>query len=230
MAYSSYGKKIYASIKDLPQYTSIGNGDKIIVWNEARDGAAVVDYADLIIDLDHTTFKSTINQVITVASDIQAFTNTVTQEIEDIQEAITKIEDTINSELKARIKVLEFIIAIILGSNSYWLSSAGLDVLRNRFLVDGIAPGASTEEIESEEGKETYKWYNGLMSAVTSYIAKMTPGVSNDDILLQSKFRYKYIDGISTNSTADTTSLASKTTISTTNSDGTSSTTTITHG
>ena len=43
MAYSSYGKKVYASIKDLPQYTSIGNGDKIIIWNETRDGAATVD-------------------------------------------------------------------------------------------------------------------------------------------------------------------------------------------
>ena len=51
MAFTSYGNKVYASIKDLPQYTSIGNGDKIIIWNESRDGAATIDYADFIIDL-----------------------------------------------------------------------------------------------------------------------------------------------------------------------------------
>lgn len=198
MAYSSYGKKIYASIKDLPQYTSIGNGDKVIVWNEARDGAAVVDYADFVIDLDHTTFKSTINQVITLASDIQSFAHTVNEEIEGLQYAVTEIENTINNELKGRIKALEFIIAVILGSNSYWLSSAGLDTLRNRFLVDGIAEGVEPTEIESENGKVAYKWYNGFMAAVTNYISKMTPGVNSDDILLQSKFRYKYIDNSST--------------------------------
>lgn len=231
MAYSSYGKKIYASIKDLPQYTSIGNGDKIIVWNEARDGAAVVDYADFIIDLEHTTFKSTINQVITLASDIQAFIYTTEEEISGIKKALTDIEDVVNKELKARIKALEFIIAIMLGSNSYWLSSSGLDTLRNRFLVDGIAPGGISEDIESENGKEAYKWYNGFMSTVQNYISKITPGINFDDILLQSKFRYKYTDKISSGTTnEENINMLKTTTISTKNSDGTSSTTTINHG
>lgn len=203
MAYSSFGKKVYASIKDLPQYTSIGNGDKIIIWNETRDGAAVVDFSDFKIDLAHTTFESTIGEVITLASDIQVFANTVNDEITAIQESVTTLENTINNELKSRIKSLEYIVAILLGSNSYWSSSTGLDILKNRFLIDGISPSDTADnlndlEISSEENKNTLKWFNGFINTVTNYVAKMIPTVEPDNLLLQSKFKYLYTDTYST--------------------------------
>lgn len=225
MAYSSYGKKIYASIKDLPQYTSIGNGDKIIVWNETRDGAAVVDYTDFVIDLDHTTFKSTIDQVITLASDIQEFAHTVNEEIDGLQNTVSDLQETIDKEIKARIKVLEFIVAVILGSNSYWLSAAGLDILRTRFLVEGISEGASIDDsVDSEEGQAALKWYNGFINTVQNYVMRLIPNISTDDLLLQNKFRYKYTDvsyGVSTNT--NTASATSTTTI--TNKDASGKTT-----
>lgn len=231
MAYSSYGKKIYASIKDLPQYTSIGNGDKIIVWNETRDGAAVVDYADLKIDLDHTTFKSTIDQVITLASDIQSFAHTVDEEINGLQDVVSTLQDTVDNELRARIKALEFIVAVILGSNSYWLSSAGLDILRTRFLVEGISEGATTDDsVDTEDGQAALKWYNGFISTVQSYINRLIPGVLEDDVLLQNKFRYKYTDITQASATQTTGDIGTKkTTIKTENSDGSNSTTTISY-
>lgn len=196
MAYSSYGKKVYASIKDLPQYTSIGNGDKIIIWNEARDGAATVDFADLMIDLDHVTFKSTVNEIVTLASDIQSFVHTVNEEIEGLQETVSVLETTINKELKARIRALEYIVAIMLGSNSYWLTSTGLENIRNKILIEGISQSGAPEidNAENAESREALKWYYGLMSVVQGYISKLTPGVTDEQILLQSKFRYKYSD------------------------------------
>lgn len=227
MAYSSTGKKVYASIKDLPQYSSISDGDKIIVWNETRDGSAVVDYADFVIDLDHTTFKSTINQVITVASDMQAFVNTATEEIEGIKETISALESTVNNELKARIKALEYIVALILGSNSYWLSSAGLDIIKERFLVNGIAQGANDTDSEDEEEINATRWFNGFMSAVSEYINKMAPGADTDSILLQSKFRYSYTDVSTNTSSTPITASYTQTKIETKDGDGniTSSTT-----
>lgn len=139
MAYSSSGKKVYVSIKDLPQYTSIGNGDKFIIWNEAREGAATIDYDDFMVDLEHCTFKSTISEIITLASDIQTFISTTAETIESIQDSITNIENTIDNELRNRIKTLEFIVSIMLGSNSFWNSSSGLDILKTKFIVEGIA-------------------------------------------------------------------------------------------
>lgn len=237
MAYSSYGKKVYASIKDLPQYTSIGNGDKIIIWNETRDGAATVDFADLLIDLEHCTFKTTINDVITLASDIQAFVNTVTEEMENISETLKKTEDSINNELRSRIKSLEFIVAIMLGANSYWLSSSGLDNIKNKFIIEGISPSDSVnaESAESDEERNALKWYAGFMSTVQNYVSKMAPGTDVDDILLQSKYRYKFSDISSGVPAATSTARAMNTSITTTSQtkengawvDSTKSTTTI---
>ena len=196
MAYSSYGKKIYASIKDLPQYTSIENGDKIIVWNETRDGAAVVDFADFLLDLEHTTFKSTITEVVNFASNIQAFTGLVQEEIEGLQKAVTTVETSINEELRSRIKALEFIVAVMLGSNTYWNTEDGLENLKNKFLVEGISANDKDipSEIESADGKNAYKWYNGLIDAVQKYIVKVSPTAESNHILLQSKFKYHYTD------------------------------------
>jgi len=196
MAYSSYGKKVYASIKDLPQYTSIENGDKIIIWNETRDGAAVVDFGDLIIDLEHTTFKSTINEVVTLASDVQTFAHTVSEEITGLEEAVTSLQNTIDNEILNRIKVLEFMIAIILGANSKWLSASGLDTIRNDILLNGISQSENINFIsgETEEQKNTLRWYYGYISTLIKYISKLIPGIEESDILLQPKLSYNYKD------------------------------------
>lgn len=229
MAYSTYGKKVYASIKDLPQYTSIGNGDKLIIWNETRDGAAVVDYADLMIDLDHVSFQSSISEIVTLASDIKTYVHTTTEEIEGLSESLNEVKNTIDMELRPRIKALEYIIAVMLGSNSYWLSSTGLENIRNKILLEGIsAGGISEDDAETDEEKEALKWFEGLMSVIRNYISKMTPGVSTEDILMQSKFRYKYTDitpSAAINNTVVTTPI---TTIETTSKDASGATTSTT--
>lgn len=205
MAYSTYGKKVYASIQDLPQYDNITNGDKIIVWNETKEGAAVVDYANFVIDLDHTTFKSTISEIINFASSVENFTYTVNQEINSIKSSIEDVQSKINEQLICRIKTLEFIIAVILGANSYWLTSAGLDVIREKFLIEGISnlEASFTEEQESDDAKNSLRWYNGLMSTIQNYISKVAPGAEYDDILLQSKFSYRYTNTAGTSSSSE---------------------------
>lgn len=195
MAYSSSGKKIYVSIKDLPQYTSLGNGDKIIIWNETRDGAAVVDFKDLVIDLDHTSFKSTISEVITLASDIQSFAHTVNEEINGISESLAELQTTVEHELKNRIKTLEYIVAIILGSNSYWSSTQGLTDLQEEFLIDGITPPTEADNnVDSEIllEQEALNWYKGFINKVQKHIQKVNPGASAENILMQSKFQYRH--------------------------------------
>jgi hypothetical protein len=221
MAYTTYGKKVYASIQDLPQYTNIINGDKIIIWNETRDGAATVDFADLLIDLEHCTFKSVFTEVITLASDIESFVNTVNEEIENISKTLKATENSINNELRARIKSLEFIVAVMLGANSYWLSSAGLDNLKSKFIIEGINPSESVslESAETDEERNALKWYGGFMSTVQNYISKMSPGINMDDILLQSKYRYKFSDIVSGVPAATSTPVTRNTSITTTSSE-----------
>lgn len=198
MAYTVYGQTVYGSIKDLPQYTSISAGDKIIIWNETREGAALVDFGNFKIDLDNCTFKSTINEMLSLTDSINSFVSEATAEIEELQTSVETINETINNELRSRIKALEFLVAVILGSNTYWLTKAGLDTLRNKFIQEGIsAIEVSNDSIsgaETEEQRENLKWYNGLITTINNYIAKQVPTVNPDDILLQSKWRYRYTE------------------------------------
>jgi hypothetical protein len=196
MAYSTSGSKVYASIGDLPQYSSIGNGDRIIIWNETREGAATVDFSDFLIDLDHCTFKSTISEVLTLTQDINSFITLTAEEIESLQETVVDISNTINTEIRGRLKALEFIVAVLLGANSYWLTKSGLENLRTKFIQEGIEPldilSDTAGAAETEEEKENLKWYNGLISTIQNFVAKQVPTVNTDELLLQSKFKYRY--------------------------------------
>lgn len=198
MAYSTSGSKVYVSIGDLPQYTSIGNGDRVIIWNETREGAATVDFSDFKIDLEHCTFKSTITEMMTLSQDITAFVTQTAEEIEALQESISELNDTINGEVRGRLKALEFIVAVLLGGNSYWLTKSGLENLRSKFIQEGIEAIEMIPDTmgaaETEEEKENLKWYNGLITAITNFVSKQVPTVSSDDLLLQSKFKYRYND------------------------------------
>jgi hypothetical protein len=121
----------------------------------------------------------------------------------------------------------------MLGSNSYWFSSAGLNNIRSKILIDGITQGTddSSDDIDSEEGREALKWLNGLLSTVQGYISRMTPGISAEDILLQSKWLYKYTDVTVNSQTSSSPSLTpGTTTIETEDGDGNlTSKTTIKH-
>ena len=211
MAYSTSGSKVYISIADLPQYSSIGNGDRVIIWNETREGAATVDFSDFKIDLEHCTFKATITEMMSLSQEISSFVTLATEEINEIQESLTTINETINTEIRGRLKALEFIVAVLLGGNSYWLTKSGLENLRYKFIQEGVEPIEAIADTmgsaETDEEKENLKWYNGLITAITSFVSKQVPTVSTDDLLLQSKFKYRYSEVATEYAAATTTSV-----------------------
>lgn len=211
MAYSTSGSKVYISIADLPQYSSIGNGDRVIIWNETREGAATVDFSDFKIDLEHCTFKATITEMMSLSQEISSFVTLATEEINEIQESLTTINETINTEIRGRLKALEFIVAVLLGGNSYWLTKSGLENLRYKFIQEGVEPIEAIADTmgsaETDEEKENLKWYNGLITAITGFVSKQVPTVSTDDLLLQSKFKYRYSEVATEYAAATTTSV-----------------------
>ena len=211
MAYSTSGSKVYVSIADLPQYSSIGNGDRVIIWNETREGAATIDFSDFKIDLEHCTFKATITEMMSLSQEISSFVTLATEEINEIQESLTTINETINTEIRGRLKALEFIVAVLLGGNSYWLTKSGLENLRYKFIQEGVEPIEAIADTmgsaETDEEKENLKWYNGLITAIASFVSKQVPTVSTDDLLLQSKFKYRYSEVATEYAAATTTSV-----------------------
>ena len=214
MAYSTSGSKVYVSIADLPQYSSIGNGDRVIIWNETKEGAATVDFSDFKIDLEHCTFKATITEIIALSQDITAFVTQTADEITALQKSVESINETINTEIRGRLKALEFIVAVLLGGNSYWLTKSGLENLRYKFIQEGIEPieiiSDTLGSAETEEEKKNLTWYNGLITTITNFVSKQVPTVSSDDLLLQSKFKYRYSEVATEYATATTSSVYDK--------------------
>lgn len=195
MAFSSTGKQVYASLSDLPQYASIGPGDKLLVYNDSSSGPACVDFGDIVIDLDQCTFKSTVSEMVDLASSVQTFVNSAAEEIEALQDTTNNIQRTIDLELRARIKVLEYLIAVIIGANSSWNSESGLEILYDKFIGTGLSATNITDGYgtETEEKQYARGWYTALIGAITDMISrKSDEDVSN--ILLQSKFIYRYIE------------------------------------
>jgi hypothetical protein len=162
MAFTSYGNKVYASIKDLPQYTSINNGDKVIVWNESREGAATIDYTDFKIDLEHTTFGTAINELLSFTGSVESFISTVNIDIENINNKINTLEGK-TEKLDSRIKVLEYMVGIICGINM-------ADDTRKSFIDNDSAIAQ----------------YNTLLTKVQGLI----PANSISDVIGQAKFKF----------------------------------------
>lgn len=109
------GSKVYASIKDLPVVTSVTDGMKFIMHTE--DGTVLADYADVSVDLDHTTFGQTFRNMLDLTNSIQTFIDTVTSQITEFDEKVDEIKrDTkVNTDTAAALKV--FIRMISTGTN-----------------------------------------------------------------------------------------------------------------
>lgn len=69
MSYTAVGRnKVYASIEDLPENQKLVDGDRILIQTD--DGTALVDYANVKIDLNHTTFSTQITNLIEFTSTV----------------------------------------------------------------------------------------------------------------------------------------------------------------
>lgn len=167
MAFTSYGNRVYASIKDLPQYTSINNGDKIIVWNESREGAATIDYSDFIIDLEHTSFGTTINELLTFTTTVESFISTVAVDIENLDNKINAV-DEINKKLIGRLETLEYMLGIVYGIKTGDTNDAV--AIKNKFIND-----------------DNKGYYNDLIQKIQSSISA-APSAAN--LISQPKFAY----------------------------------------
>lgn len=61
MALEKEGSKVYSSITDLPEISSINDGDKILL--QTPTGTALLDFINFIITLDNCSFKTSFNDM-----------------------------------------------------------------------------------------------------------------------------------------------------------------------
>lgn len=110
MAIVQRGSKVYATIKDLPVVTALSDGMKFIM--QADEGTVLVDYADLSVDLDHTTFGQTFMDMVNLTGTIEEFVNEVEAKIEDFDKKVETMSETIKQN-SADIEALKYFIRLI---------------------------------------------------------------------------------------------------------------------
>lgn len=95
MAITNVGNnRVYASIKDLPENQSIVDGDRIII--DTEEGTCLIDYANLKIDLAHTTFGEQFSEMVNYTATVNAFVTQMEDEFSAMQEETA----TLNSKMK----------------------------------------------------------------------------------------------------------------------------------
>jgi hypothetical protein len=80
------GTKLYTNIKELPVTTDITNGDFLIV--ETPTGTNILDYTDLLITLDNTTFAGVISgnttDILSLQTQFNTLSSTLTTQVQEV--------------------------------------------------------------------------------------------------------------------------------------------------
>lgn len=105
-------KKVYAAIEDLPEIMGIGNGDRFIV--QTADGTALLDYENIRIDLDHTTFG-------TLITDMQEFQAVAESWISSYSDDLTTAKDDIatlrtdTNTIQQQVEAIKMLLKLVMG-------------------------------------------------------------------------------------------------------------------
>ena len=113
MSYTSVGRnKVYASIEDLPENQKLVDGDRIII--QSSDGTALVDFENVKIDLEHTTFSTQITQLIEFTSTVEQYLDELQTDISNISTETASMKTSV-STMEAQMKGCELLFKLILG-------------------------------------------------------------------------------------------------------------------
>lgn len=110
MSYTVKSNKVYANINDLPQDYAIKNGDKLIV--QRNDETYIVDYSDVMIDLEHVSFHETFTEMVNFTSNCTAFINEIGNSFNELSESVSEIKSR-HTEIIGRLDAIEAILKLI---------------------------------------------------------------------------------------------------------------------
>ena len=137
MSYTAVGRnKVYASIEDLPQNQKIVNGDRILIQTE--DGTALVDYANIKIDLEHVTFATQITNLVQFTSTVDAFVDTMENEFTALKEESVTMKNDIE-EIKQQMTACKLLIQLIMGRTASQSTKNLQNLIDNTLTGTGLA-------------------------------------------------------------------------------------------
>lgn len=114
MAVTQVGNRVYAKITDLSEEATLNDGDKIIFHCASSGNASLIDWTNVKIDLDHTTFGNTFNSILNFTQTASAWVDTMTESFNDIQSKCNEAIELSNKSI-ADIEAIKMLIRLIIG-------------------------------------------------------------------------------------------------------------------
>lgn len=113
MAITNVGKnRVYASIKDLPENQKLVDGDRIII--DTEEGTCLVDYSNIKIDLEHTTFGKQFSEMVSYTSTVTAFVTQMEEDFSTIQEETSSLRNDVK-DLEDMMDCVKLMMKFIMG-------------------------------------------------------------------------------------------------------------------
>lgn len=114
MAITNVGKnRVYASIKDLPENQKLVDGDRIII--DTEEGTCLVDYSNIKIDLNHTTFGDQFSEMVNYTGTVTAFITQMESEFSSVQEETANLKAKMD-DMENMMDAVKLMIKFIMGT------------------------------------------------------------------------------------------------------------------
>lgn len=160
MAITKKGNKVVAKLTDLTQESTLNDGDKIVFWCNSSGEASTIDYSNVKIDLDHTTFGKTFTEVVNFATTASSWVTTMTESFEGLDSKMNSVLEK-STEIDNEIMALKMLVQMIIG-----MATIRNDAQKN----------FTEEQYVSSLSEEAKTIYNEIKQEITS-----AAGVENID-------------------------------------------------
>lgn len=114
MGLTQRGNRVYARITDLSEEASIKDGDKLIFQSSTTNTAAIIDYSNFKIDLEHTSFQSQFEEMLNFARNAGAWSSQLTTSFEELQTRMDEVTERSN-EISNDLEALKMLVKMMLG-------------------------------------------------------------------------------------------------------------------
>ena len=114
MAIYKQGNKVIAKLTDLSQEATLNDGDRIVFWCNSSSEASTIDYSNVKIDLDHTTFGETFTGIVNFATTANSWITSMTDSFNELD---SKMDSVIENTTKVNndILAMKMLIKMIMG-------------------------------------------------------------------------------------------------------------------
>lgn len=162
MSYTVKSGKVYASINDLPQDYSIKNGDKLIIQRD--DETYIVDYSNVIVDIEHVSFGETFNEMVNFTSNCTSFMNEINDSFSDLSATVEDISSK-HKEIIGRLDAIEAILKLVYCSNSAKQETNLVESLDDTAKAEFERMKSSISSLYSDaNGGEEFEFYENSFS------------------------------------------------------------------